>query len=47
MYRYTAARTATSAELAREAHSKLQYDFPMVTAQELDALALELHASPC
>lgn len=32
----------TSAELARETHAKLQYDFPIVTARELDALAEEV-----
>ena len=37
-------REPTSAELAAKAWSKLQYDFPMVSPAELDALAKEMEA---
>ena len=38
------AREPTSAELAAAAWSKLQYDFPVVSPAELDALAKEMEA---
>ena len=36
----------TASDLARAAHEKLQYDFPVVSPDELDALAEAMRADP-
>jgi len=41
-----ASRAPTDSELARAAHDKLQYDFPIVTPRELDALTRAIESDP-
>ena len=41
-----ASREPTDSELARAAHDKLQYDFPIVTPRELDALTRAMESDP-
>ena len=41
-----ASREPTDSELARAAHDKLQYDFPIVTPRELDALTRAIESDP-